>query len=306
MGSYLVVGAGPIGRGVAGLLAERGERVTLASSSGVGPSIAGVDRVAMNAADAVRLSAAAEGCAAIFNCLNPPAYHLWPELWPPLMASLRDAAASSGAVLVTMGNLYPYGPVDGPMTEDLPDAATESKGAVRAKMWADTLADHRAGRLRAAEVRGSDYIGPGVGEGGQLTRNLGPIRRGGPARIIGGADMPHTFTDVRDAARTLVAVADRESAWGRTWHVPSAEPRTMREALSDLAAAGGYAAPKVSVAPDAFLMLAGLFSPLMREVRGVAYQFARPFVMDSSAAQREFGIPPTPWEESCRASWEGI
>ena len=123
-----------------------------------------------------------------------------------------------------------------------------------------------------------------------------------PTAPGGSADQPHSWTDVRDAARTLVAVADRESAWGRTWHVPSNEPRTQREALTEVAAAGGFPSPRISVAPDALLLVAGLFVPLMREARSVSFQFARPFVMDSTAAQREFGIAPTPWDEVVRAT----
>ena len=64
-------------------------------------------------------------------------------------------------MLVTIGNLYGYGPVDGPMTEDTPLAATGAKGRVRNRMWADALAAHRAGRVRVTEVRGSDYVGAG-------------------------------------------------------------------------------------------------------------------------------------------------
>jgi hypothetical protein len=40
--------------------------------------------------------------------------------WPPLGAALIRAAEASGDVLVTTGNLYEYGAVDGPMTGDTP------------------------------------------------------------------------------------------------------------------------------------------------------------------------------------------
>ena len=50
------------------------------------------------------------------------------------------------------------------MTEDLPDAASGTKGAVRAQMWAEAKARHDAGQIRAVEVRGSDYLGPDVTE----------------------------------------------------------------------------------------------------------------------------------------------
>ena len=62
-------------------------------------------------------------------------------------------------MLVTTGNLYGYGAVDGPMSEDLPLLSNTVKGQVRAKVWAADLAAHQAGRIRTAEVRGSDYLG---------------------------------------------------------------------------------------------------------------------------------------------------
>src|SRR6266581_7409702 len=170
----LVVGAGVIGSRVAGMLAERGDRVSVVSRHGSGPAeLAGVTRVAADAADTGTMARLAEGASVIYNCVNPP-YHRWPADWPPIAASVLAAAERSGAVLVTLSNLYGYGPavsggaVSGgydeahPMTEATPLAATGRKGRVRARVWQDALAAHQAGRVRVAEVRGSDFIGPGA------------------------------------------------------------------------------------------------------------------------------------------------
>ena len=48
------------------------------------------------------------------------------------------------------------------MTEDMPLAGTYAKAQVRNRMWLDALAAHEAGRVRATEARGADYIGPGA------------------------------------------------------------------------------------------------------------------------------------------------
>jgi hypothetical protein len=40
----------------------------------------------------------------------------------------------------------------------------------------------------------------------------------------------------------------------------------------------------------------------MRELRETEYQFQRPYVLDSSAIERELGLRPTPWAEVCRAT----
>lgn len=48
------------------------------------------------------------------------------------------------------------------------------------------------------------------------------------------------------------------------------------------------------------LKLVGLFSPPVREVNEMLYEFTAPFVMDSSRFQKAFGMAPTPHVEGVR------
>jgi nucleoside-diphosphate-sugar epimerase len=203
---HVVVGAGPVGRATAALLAARGSEVVLASRSGAGPEIPGTRRVAVDAASAQALADLAGGAVAVYNCVNPSAYHQWAALWPPVAAALLEAARRSGATLVTAGNLYPYGPVDTEMVEGMPDAGTGEKARIRARMWADALGGHQRGELRAVEVRGSDYMGPGIGANGHVPRVVPRALQGKGVQVFGDPDQPHTWTDVLDMARSLVAV----------------------------------------------------------------------------------------------------
>jgi nucleoside-diphosphate-sugar epimerase len=297
MGSSLVVGAGPVGRAVAAELVARGERVTVTTRSGT--AVPGATSTAVDAKNGAALSRAAHGADVIYNCVNPP-YHRWTEDWPPIAAALLAAAESSGAVLAVTGNLYPYGPLDRPMTEDLPLAATGTKGRIRATMWTDALAAHQAGRIRTFEVRGSDYLGGNS----LLSAVVSPaLRKGRTAWVPADLDAPHTWTNVHDVARLLVAAANDPSAWGRPWHVPSAAPCSIRE-LTAMAAGVLDAKPKVRALPYSMLWTAGLFSPLVRELRETQYQFRAPFVLDSTAAQQHFGLVPTPLAESVRLDVE--
>ncbi len=311
MALHLVVGAGPIGRSVAEQLVDHGHEVRLVSRSASGEPMATVTRVAADAADAAdadRLTALADGASAVYNCVNP-AYHRWPTDWPPIAAALLRAAERSGAVLATASNLYGYGHVDGTLTETLPLAAVGRKGRVRAQMFRDALAAHDAGRVRITEVRGSDYVGPGA-ESHLGQRVVPRLLAGRKASVIGSADQPHTWTYTRDMARMLVVAAGDERAWGRAWHAPSNPPRTQREAVGDLARVAGVPPVGVSVAPAAALRLLGLVNPTVRELEETLYQFPRPFVMDSTAAQQTFGLAPTPWPEVLEATlrsygWSG-
>lgn len=303
---HLIVGAGPVGRHVAALLAERGSDVTVVTRSGRDTGVAGVAHAALDASDAEALSRAADGADVLYNCANPGDYTQWERTWPPLAAAFLAAAERSGAIYAITGNLYPYGPVDGPMTEDLPDTATDHKGVLRARLWSDARRAFEEGRLRGAvEVRASDYMGPGVGDNGHVSRVVPVALAGGRVTMMGRTDLPHTFTDVADVARTLVAAAEDPGSHGRTWHVPSNTPRTQEQALTDVLAAVGHPPVRVRSLRGPALAAVAAFSPFMRELRQLIYQWERPYVLDDSAARARWGIEPTPWEEVCRRTARG-
>jgi len=295
MSKHIVVGAGPIGTATALLLAEGGDEVVMVTRSGSGPTHPAITRTAADASSSASMTELATGAVAIYNCANP-AYHRWPTDWPPIAQALLAAAEHSNAVLVTVSNLYGYGPVSGAMTEDRPLAAKGPKGLTRAQMWRHALAAHDADRVRATEVRGSDYVGPRV-QGHLGDRVVPRLLAGRDVTVIKNADTLHTWTATNDVARLLVTVAIDERAWGRPWHVPSNPPRTQREAVGDLCRVAGVEPVKVKEYPGMLIRGMGLFNPMMRELAEVAYQFEDPFVLDSTAAQRTFGLAPTPWDD---------
>lgn len=295
MSQHLIVGSGLIGTATGLLLAERGEEVVMVTRSGSGPTHRAITRTAADASSAARMAELATGSVAIYNCANP-AYHRWPTDWPPIASALLTAAERSGAVLATVSNLYGYGPVSGPMREDLPLNATGPKGRTRAIMWRDALAAHDAGSVRATEVRASDYVAPGP------TSHLGDrvvprLLAGKSVWVLKSADTPHSWTAVNDVARLLVAVTSDERALGRAWHVPSNPPRTQREAVGDLCRVAGLGLVDVREHLAVLMRALALVNPLVRELAEVSYQFENPFVLDSSSAQSAFGLAPTPWDD---------
>ncbi|MEV0063475.1 NAD-dependent epimerase/dehydratase family protein [Nocardia sp. NPDC050718] len=292
MSLHVVVGAGPVGTATAHLLADAGHDVRVVTRRGGGPTHPSIELIAADANDAAALTRLTEGAVALYSCAGP-AYHRWPQEWPPLSAALRTAARQTGAVLATTGNLYGYGLVDEPMTEQTPLRPNTVKGRVRAQIWLDALADHEAGRLRTVEVRGADYLGAAVVSSFTVLV-LPRILAGRRASITADLDAPHSWTYVGDVARTLVTVASDESAWGRPWHVPTPPPMSVRALAERLAELAGTGPARVSALPVVALRLAGLFDPAARAMIEMRYQTDRPFVMDSSAATSAFGLTPTP------------
>src|SRR4051812_45055983 len=301
MALHVIVGKGPVGRTTAEELASRGHEVRVLSRSG-GTSTATVEHRQVDATDAGALTEAARGAAALYNAVNP-AYHRWATDWPPVAAALLAAAERTGAVLVTMSNLYAYGRPTGPMTPDSPLAATDTKGRVRARMWAEALAAHEAGRVRVTEARAAAFVGPQVPvDGSHLNRQLPALRKGRRAWVIGDPDAPRTWAYLPDVAATLATLGTDERALGRAWHVPSNPPRSQREALADLAAVMDRPAVPVTGIPWPVLRTAGLIVPFMREIAAMRHQFDQPFIIDSSATTATFGLTATPWDDVVAAT----
>src|ERR1039457_45922 len=132
---HVVFGAGQVGRVLAAVLAGRGLSVRVLSRHRPPGLADGIDWRAADATDVGAASDAANGAAVVYQCLNAP-YTQWPDLFPPLQSGVLTAAEAAGALLISLENLYGYGPTGGkPITEDLPLAATTVKGRTRAAMY---------------------------------------------------------------------------------------------------------------------------------------------------------------------------
>jgi nucleoside-diphosphate-sugar epimerase len=293
-GLHVVFGTGQVGRVLAALLAERGITVRVVSRRRPTGMAQEIDWRAADATDLDAAGDAAKGAAVIYQCLNAP-YAQWPERFPPLQRGVVAAAERTGALLVSLENLYGYGPTGGrPMTEDLALAATTVKGRTRAAMTGELLAAAAAGRVRVAIGRASDFFGPGVSQGSTLgERVFGNALSGRRADFIGNADLPHTYSYVPDIAAGLVTLGTDARAAGQVWHLPGPQTVTTRALLDLVAAQVGHPVGVRSV-PKLAVRALGLINPAMRGLAEMSYQFDEPFVLDTTKYESVFGAAGTP------------
>jgi nucleoside-diphosphate-sugar epimerase len=295
---HVVIGTGPLGQAVIRELLARGKRVRAVNRSGQADLPDAVEIVTGDATDPASMTAVCEGASVVYGCVGLP-YPDWVAGFPPVMDGLIAGAAAAGARLVFGDNLYNYGQVDGPIHENLPDNAHTRKGRVRAQIAETLLGAHRDGKVQAVIGRGSDFYGPGVTNSAVGKRVMANALDGKAADFIGDPDQPHTYTYIDDFGKALVNLGESEAALGQVWHVPNAKAVTSREFIEQVYAQAGNT-PKLSVLPNGMLSLLALFSPMMREVKEMTYEFNEPFVVDNGKYTAAFGDHATPLKEGIK------
>jgi nucleoside-diphosphate-sugar epimerase len=295
---HVIFGTGPLGKWTARELVKMGKRVRMINRSGSADRLPdSVEIVAGNAYDAeqnIRLTKEAD---AIYQCAQPP-YHEWTRKFPALQSAILESAAVNRAKLIVGDNLYMYGDPHGlPIREDSPYQAHTRKGRVRAEMANAVMEAHRAGKIRAAIGRASNFFGPD--DHGVTDYALRPAVLGKTIHLLSRLDQPHTFSYVADFGKLLATLGTREEALGQIWFTPSPAPITQNELVRMMETELGKPA-KVMAAGRTMMRLLGLFSPLLRETVEMMYEYDQPFIMDSSKAETAFGWNGTPLQQAVR------
>lgn len=293
-----ILGAGgAIGAELVKEYAARGQRVRLV---GRHPKPAGdhTETLTADLSDAAQTTQAVEKTEIAF-LLAGLKYDLaiWRELWPRIMTNTIEACKRTGARLVFFDNVYMYGKVDGPMTEETPFRPCSKKGEIRARIAGQLLNEIAAGRLTAMIARAADFYGPGVRTSGPNILIFDKLAKGQTPLLIGNENVRHSFTFTPDTGRALVTLAESAGAWNQTWHLPTApDPPTGREFI-ELAAAE-YGRPATFRKLGKTLMrLAGLFDSNVREMAEMLYQNDYEYLFDSTKFTRAFGNRATPYAE---------
>jgi nucleoside-diphosphate-sugar epimerase len=281
-------GNGVAGRETVRALLARGERTI---SVGRRPSsLANVRSAIADLRDARQVTRALVGADVAYLAAGVPyTSRAWAEQWPQIVGSAIDAATAHGTHLVFLDNVYAYGPVTAPMTEQTPIAPSSKKGRVRAQLLG--MLENAASRgLDVTIGRSADFYGPGASTSVFNTFALDRIAAGKRATWLFDADQPHSLTYTPDIGAALAVLGTAPEARGRTWHLPTAPPLTGREYIR--LAAGPHA--RVGVMSAATIRMGALFNTPARETLEMAYQYTSPYLFDSHLFEEAFTCTPTP------------
>jgi len=299
--NHVVLGAGAIGRAIMNELVKRGESIRMVNRSGEMDEVpAGVEVVAANLYDQAQVKEVTRGAKVVYQA-SQPGYSEWVEKFPSLQSSIIEALTGENVKLVIAENVYMYGVTNGkPMTEDMPHLAHTRKGKVRSEMSKAAFEAHRAGKLRVASGRGSDFFGPWGLPSTMGERVFYPLLAGKPAQVTGRVDISHTHTYTNDFGKALVILGERNEADGQAWHVPNDMPRITQGEMVEMFAEEAGVPVKLSKIGKFMMAMAGLFIPEAKESVEMMYEFDQPFIVDSSKFERTFGMNATPMREAIK------
>ena len=225
---------------------------------------------------------------------------VWRELWPRIMGNAIEACKRANAKLIFFDNVYMYGKVSGPMTEDTSFNPCSKKGEIRAQIATTLLKEVNAGNLNAMIARSADFYGPHARTSVTNILVFDKFAKRATASWLVNDSVPHSYTYTPDAAKSLTLLADSESAWNQTWHVPTApNPPTGREFIKMVAKEFGVE-PKYRVLSRPLIKVAGLFDSDIRESYEMLYQSDSEYLFDSTKFSRAFSVEPISYAEGIR------
>ncbi len=231
---------------------------------------------------------------------------VWKTSWPNIMTNVINACKETGSKLIFFDNVYMYGKVDGVMTEETPFNPCSKKGEIRAAIATQLLNEMKAGNVQAMITRAADFYGP-VGFNTSVPNMLVflNLKKGKKAQWLVNAKVPHSITYVPDAAEALYMLANRENAFGQTWHMPTANnPLTGEEFIKE-AANAMKAKDNYSVISKTMMNIVGLFNRPIKESIEMVYQSEFPYLFDSSKFNKAFNFEPTSYQDGIKetAKW---
>lgn len=294
---YIILGAG-------GVIANELTKELLANNKPVRlvsrhpQPVAGTVSFAADLTDFAQTRQAVKGARMAFVCVGLAYDHrLWEKVWPVVMTNIVNACATEGVPFIFFDNVYMYGLVTGPMTENTPDNPSSKKGEIRARLANMVLDNIRRGNITASIARAADFYGPGASKTGFLNLLImSQLGKGKMAYWLGDDQLTHSYTYTPDAGKALYLLSGDPESFNQVWHLPTANPAPNGREYMALFADALKVKPRYMKLHRWMMRAAGMFDRQAGEIAEMMYQNYYPYIFDSTKFERHFGVKPTAYE----------
>ena len=224
---------------------------------------------------------------------------IWKERWPATMRNVIDACKKHKARLVFFDNVYMYDRDHlQHMTEETPVRPTSKKGVIRQQIADMLMNEVKQGNLTALIARSADFASGKSSILYQLvTDNL---LKGKRANWLINADKIHNFTFVLDAAKGTAILGNTPDAFNQVWHLPTDATKLTGRQWIELLATELNTKLRYSILSETMLGLLGIFMPVLKEVKEMAYQYDRDYFFDSTRFNQRFSYTPLTARDAVR------
>lgn len=230
---------------------------------------------------------------------------VWREKWPKLMQDVIDACKKHQAKLVFFDNVYMYDPnYMHQMTEETPIRPVSKKGEIRAAIANNLLSEVKAGNLTALIARAADFYG--LKNSVLVEMCFKSLQKGKKANWMADASKIHTFTYSPDAAKATAILGNTPDAYGQVWHLPTDKTPLTGKQWIELIAKELNVTPSYRELPKWLMGLLGIFVPILKEFKEMAYQNDRDYFFDSSKFEKRFDFTPTPPQQGIKEIAEAL
>ncbi len=265
-------------------------------------NISGIECFAADAMIEADLVRATEGCAFIFNGLNP-IYTDWAGKVMPMSRNVMAAALRNRAIHLYPGNVYNFGTVlPETLTEDTPQAGDHRKAALRIEAEALFARMAREEGVQTIILRAGDFFG-GKGRGSWFDLAIASKFAGGKVVYPGPRTIVHAWSYLPDLARSFVALAEEAGSLAsfERFHFPG-HNATGQELHAAVERAAGRKLKSAGF-PWPVIRIGALFVPMWREILIMRYLWLRPHRLTGTRLQSVIGsVPHTPLDEAVFAA----
>ncbi|MDB5060894.1 MAG: NAD-dependent dehydratase [Mucilaginibacter sp.] len=224
---------------------------------------------------------------------------IWREQWPIIIQNVINVAKETKARLIFFDNVYMYGLVNGPMTEQTPYKPNSVKGEIRAGIASKIMEEVKAGNIRAIIARAPDFYGTDSQNSFFDMMVLDKYSKKQTAQWIGNPKVKHNFIYIPDAGKAMYLLGQSPESDNQIWHLPTAPVKTGKEFI-ELAANIYGVKPKFIAINKFMLWLVGLFQKVVAGTVEMYYQYDHDYNFNSDKFEKAFNFKPTSYQDGIR------